>query len=653
MGKLNRLRSTILVMLAFFGGQLSLAGGIPAFTYPAEVDIPYSPDNPPGPSFSDAEKQLQLAEGQRIRSEILAAFHAGLDSYTIPAGDYRFGADWHVAGDSFALQGLHRSEENPFRINGYGATFWFNLSDRPAPSAHRMMKIIDCSHIALEGITVDSDPRGCMDVRITALDPDGNRIQVEPLAGTRLIASGPKAEKRFIAYKANGRHLAALYRIDGGWGPGNMFYKDLSRTPDGRYWITPANDKLLRTVRDEAWRKVYGSEGTLEVGDVLGILYSTSNAVWLSECRQITIRDCRFFAAKACLSESGGYGAHHWINCHFMARPGTNQINGGDGTMNGECAHGSTFDGLVVQRTSDDAFNNHGYWKNAQSATEHAITFEKDLPKLLGRGSKAEIYLRKDKAFLGVWTVDGVHGRTAIFREPLDARCADASVIFPDFQNAGWVIRNSLFVDCYQRLLFQCGPGVFENNRVERVGSQLDVRSGPVGSVEGGCPDGVVIRNNLFLDSSVGPMNRGMSVSGKLRALRNICIENNLFWGTGREALAVDHVDGLVVRDNIAVNPFRGNALIPEAQAPALPAFRLDTVSHAAISGNIVVKDMVAGNSDDVLAQSNCQFVRVEANRSVPTAGPRAEELLRQLTQKHDRSALEIIRRVKAELEGR
>ena len=285
--------------------------------------------------------------------------------------------------------------------------------------------------------------------------------------------------------------------------------------------------------------------------------------------------------------------------------------------------------------------------------TEHSITFDKDLPKLLGKGCKAEIYQRSGKTFRGVWTVHDVQGRTVTFDEPVGARCAHTTVIFPDFQNAGWVIRNSFFVDCYQRLLFQCGPGVFENNRVERVGSQLDVRSGPVGTVEGGCPDGVVIRNNLFLDSSIGPVNRVVSVSGKSRTLRNICIETNLFWGSGREALVVDHVDELVVRDNIAVTPFRGNSLIPEVQTPTLPAFRLDQVSHAAVTGNLVVKDGAAGGNESILAQSHCQHIREEGNRLITSPGPRAEKLLRQSTEKHDLSALEIIGQVKAELEGR
>lgn len=79
-----------------------------------------------------------------------------------------------------------------------------------------MVKFIDCSHLQLEGLVIDSDPRGCMDARITAFDFENNQIEVEPLKGTRLISKAPDAEGRFIPFKANGHHIAALYSIDAG-----------------------------------------------------------------------------------------------------------------------------------------------------------------------------------------------------------------------------------------------------------------------------------------------------------------------------------------------------------------------------------------------------------------------------------------------------
>ncbi len=548
--------------------------------------IPYSADNPPGPIFTDAEKLRQLADGQRIRDEIIAACEAGDESFTIPPGNYRFGANWLVTDGSFALHGLHRPPERPFRIRAHGVTFWFNLSDAPAPAAHRMVKIIDCSHLTLEGLTIDSDPRGCMDARVTAFDFDNNRIEVEPLTGTRIISKAPDAEGRFIPFKANGHHIAALYSIDADWGPGNMFYRSLERTSEGRFWLTMKNKKVLRSIREDTWRKTYGKEGSLEVGDVLGILYSTSESIWLSECREITIRDCRVYAAKACISETGGYGDHKWIDCRFMARPGSNNLLGGEGTMNNACQHGSTFDGVVIHRSTDDAFNNHGYWHHAAALAGQSITFKNDLPKQLLAGQWAEVYDRKKHSFIAIFTVETVDGKTVTFREPIDDRLNEATVIFPAHQNAGWTIRNCAFVDCYQRIVLQCGPGLFENNRVVRCGAALIVSNGPVGHIEGGSPDDVTIRSNVFLDSSISPQNSTVSISGWGRPLKNIHLENNLICNSGREAITVRNVNGLRICDNILLNPFLGTSIGPESKSVNHPPIRTEEVYNAARSGN-------------------------------------------------------------------
>jgi hypothetical protein len=322
------------------------------------------------------------------------------------------------------------------------------------------------------------------------------------------------------------------------------------------------------------------------------------------------------YAAKSCLSEDGGYGDHQWINCRFMARPRTNNVLGGEGTMNNACQHGSTFDGVVIHRTSDDGFNNHGYWQHAVSAEGNTITFNKALPQPLAAGDVAEVYDDKQKSFVGRLTIESVSGKAVTFREPLGDHAADATVIFPGHQNAGWVIRNSTFVDCYQRLVLQCGPGVFENNRVMRVGSSLVVSNGPVGHIEGGSPDDVVIRGNVFLDSSISPASSVLSIDGNGRALKNLRIENNLIANSGREAIKLKRVDGLTLRDNIVIHPFLGSALLPETKAPTPSLIRAEDVQHAALSGNLVL---------------------------VPEARAEAEAFLRQAMELHGASAADVI----------
>ena len=590
---------------------------------PSALDIPYSADNPPGPSFTAEEKERQFAEGAKVVAGIRAAFHAGQESYVIPPGDYRFdSAHRQMGGRSFALQGMHAKPEKPFRILGYGATFWFALSAHPAPHHHQMIKVVDCSHLSLEGLTVDSDPRGSMDARITAFDFEGNRIQVKPVAGTRLLESMPASEGRFVPFKADGRHVAALYQIDEGWGPGNMFTLKMEKTPEGLYWFTLKNRKLLEAIRNDAWKAAYGAAGTLEVGDMLGFIYSSSAAIVLDDCRQMVVRDGRFFAAKAGMEESNGHGGHRWINCHFMARPGTNNLLGGDGTMMNAGMDGSVMERCVIQRTTDDAFNNHGYWKHAASAAERSITFREGLPKALAAGHLAEAFEARTDAYLARLTVESIEGKTVRFREPIGAKFATAAVMFPAFQNAGWVIRDSIFCDSYQRVLLGCGPGLFEGNRLERVGAGLTLGNGRPIDIEGGDPHGVVIRSNVFLDSGSSPALRAIRVHGTGAPIRGLRISDNLFVGTGSGAVSVDNAEAPLVRDNIAINPAIGFGLL--RKPGTVETFSLKRVTGAETSGNVVVQS--------------------------PAAAEALGAEVRRMTAKHDVPAKEIIAEVRRKL---
>jgi hypothetical protein len=611
---------TVLVLM--FSVLCGLAAQHPLAPSVSVLDIPYSADNPPGPSFAAEEKSRQYAEGARIVAGIRAAFEAGQESYVIPPGDYRFdSAHGQMGGRSFALQGMHAKPEKPFRILGYGATFWFALSAHPAPHHHQMIKVVDCSHLSLEGITVDSDPRGSMDARITAFDFEGNRIQVKPVAGTRLLERMSASEGRFVPFKADGRHVAPLYQIDEGWGPGNMFTRQMEKTPEGLYWFTLKGGKLLATLRDDAWKATYGAVGTLEVGDMLGFIYSSSAAIVLDGCRQIVVRDGRFFAAKSGLDESNGHGGHRWINCHFMARPGTNNLLGGEGTMMNAGMHGSVMERCVIQRTTDDAFNNHGYWKHAASVAERSITFREGLPKALAAGHLAEAFETRTDAYLARLTVESVEGKTVRFREPIGAKFATAAVMFPAFQNAGWVIRDSIFCDSYQRVLLGCGPGLFEGNRLERVGAGLTLGNGRPIDIEGGDPHGVILRGNVFLDSGSSPALRAIRVHGTGAPLRGLQVYDNLFVGTGSGAVSVNNAEGPLVRDNIAINPAIGFGLL--RKPGTVEPFSLKRVTGAEASGNVVVQ------SPAVAEALGAEVRRMAAKHDVP-----AKEIIAEVRRK-------------------
>lgn len=595
---------------------------------------------------------MQLLDGQRIRGEILEAFHAGRESYTIPPGDYRFESTYlEVKGNAFALDGLQRNQDRPFRILGYGATFWFNLHEAPAPHYLQMIKVFNCSYLSLEGLTVDSDPRGCMDARITAFDFEGNRIQVKPIEGTRLIQKAPLHENRFIPYKANGHHIASLYQIDSEWGPGNVMYEKMERTEDGFYWFTLRNKKLLDTVRNPTWRAVYGSEGTLEVGDMLGVVYNTAAAITLSNCKRITVRDCRFHAAKAGIVERDGYGDHRWLNCYFMARPGTNNLLGGDGDMS-SCMHGSTFDGRIVQRTTDDAFNSHGRWNHAESASDRSLTFRRALPPGLAPGHTAEAFDTTNDAFLGTLTVKKVDGKTVDFEEAVGERFARAGVLFREFQNTGWAIRNSIFSDCYQRVRLMCGPGVFENNLIERVGAGLTFGNGKPMDPEGGLPDGVVIRNNLFINSAISPKLRTVQVKTKGAPVRNLEVSGNVVCNSGSEGLYFEWVENLTLHNNLLIHPGKGQALWPaNAAQTRLPGgIALERIRGARISGNVMVP---SSPGFIMLKKTDAELVLEEDNRMVEDPEHVLENKALELTKSHNESVMEMLEKIRVLLRNR
>ena len=632
--------------LAFLCGQVAAKEA----AWSRELDIPYSADNPPGPSFTDAQKQEQRKAGLQMLTDLRAAYASGAASFTIPPGDYRFGTAWKGA-DSFVLENFDRDGKPPFRILGYGATLWFDLIPDSAPKVSFMIRLSGCSNITLEGLTIDSDPRGVMEGRITAFDFEGNRIQVEPLKDTQLLTAKPKTQNRFIPFKANGRHIPALFQIEKrGWGPQPMVYKSFTIAEDGKYWVDLDTRVLLQIIRNPTWRETYGPEGTLDVGDLLCFVWSNSQAIYLDLCKQITVKDCNIYA-KAVRMETG-YGDNKWLNCRFTPRPRTNNLQGGDGWMSSECLVGSLVDGQVNYRTTDDIANFRGIWRYAEAVGEKSITFVKnpygiDIYKLLTRGDKADLYDIKSKRQIGELTVDSVQNRTVTFQEPVGLRYENAGAIFPRFQNNGWVVRNCLFLDCYQRFLILAGDGgIFENNRVERLGGTLKIYTGFAKHIEGGRPDDLVFRDNVFVDSGVTPGKPAFQIEGVGRPIRNVTIRSNLICNSGRETIACIEMAGLAIEGNVVVNPFKANPVLPETEWKELPAFTLDRVKGATIKNNLVVR---RDSSTAIVSEKSCEAIIKTGNRTQTDTEGRLEAFIRNLTASHEHDAKTIIGNVLAD----
>lgn len=533
----------------------------------ASSDVRYSIDDPSGPSFEDAVKQQQRADGKRIRKEIETAFQAGQNSYVVPPGDYRFGKEtW--AGDGpicpLEFRGLKRVAASPFRIIADGATFWFELPPDQAPEAHFALGFVDCSNLSLQGATLDCDPRGCVEGRITQIDHGHNRIEIQATKDSFIpTAFNGKTEQRIIPFNADGTFCTALYWVQSR-GPSRLAYSGIEPgTGAGRYWVTLPDDSVLLTVnRDAAWQRAYGAAGTLQVGDGLCLLYATTVAISVRGCEGMSFVGIRNHISKGGVRELGGGGGHLWKDCYFGPRPGTCHWQGGDGILTGCMERGCVYDGITMLHTTDDLLDIHGFWGYVEKAEGRTIVIQRDHQMPAEAGDELNFFDAQTGVPVGTAIVAFVEGNTLTLDRDASA-LANAIAENPKRQSPGWEIRNSVFKDCYQRLLVQGGDGgTLRNNHFIRVGSCVELFSSFFSGNEGGICREISILDNTFEDVAIHPDATTMRIGfqslnhrARTPLLTAITVRGNRFIRAGRHAITMSLVADGEISDNVFVDP--------------------------------------------------------------------------------------------------
>jgi len=540
----------------------------------------YSFNAPSGPRFTAAQKQVQLAAGKDIVPLVVAAFKRGAVSVTIPPGDYRFGSEtWGPHGPIYPLEfdDLRRDAAHSFTIVAKGVTFWFDLPDDQAPTCHFCLGFNRCSHIIVDGLTLDRGTRGNIEGRITQIDYDNNRLEIEVCDGVTAPATfNNQLEQRMLPFKSDGKFCAPLYALQGG----GVHLKYASITPatlHGHYWVKLADTKLLTTNRDANWIKAYGAAGTLSVGDGLSLIYTVSTVLGVEECDRMTFKNVSDYIAKGGFDETGGYGAHLWKNCYSGPRPGSNQWQGGEGYLCNSMMHGSTYDNFTFLHTSDDVMNIHGYWGNVQSASGNAVTF-KSLAADAAPGDTVIFYDNLAGSMLGRATVMSISGNNVTFNNATGS-FAGAVAEWPGHECAGWTIENCNWADDYQRLLIQSGPGTINHCRLTRLGSCVEIKSYLGSGNEGGVPNHITIANNVFNDVAPAPLAPTIVVGAYTQAwkpmaalVRDINITGNTINNSGGPAVHLDHCKGCAIRSNIFDKPLAYTVLaIPDRPSARQP----------------------------------------------------------------------------------
>jgi len=528
---------------------------------------------PPGPQFSEVQKEEQRTAGRRVMPMVLAAFHQGAACVRIAPGDYRFGHErWDAEGVVYALEfsGLKRDPERTFTIDATGATFWFDLPDDQAPTAHFAVGFKECENVIFRGATIDRGTRGHVEGQITAIDFAGNRIEIRLSPGLVLPAKfNDQLEQRILPFKADGTFCAPLYALQRG-GTQLKYRGIVPGTQPGRAWVLLREPALLQTIQDPNWLRAYGEQGTLKVGDGLSCVYAVSCAIELERCRNLTMDRLRVHMPKSWGAEWGGDGGHLWKNCYFGPRPGTSQWQGGEGFMFCATRWGTTLDHVGLRHTADDVANFHGYWGSLQRAVGDRVSFELsyEFRRTVLRDAKPgdRLWFRDKNSgdIVGRALLAERRGEEFLLDHPVD-QFTNTLVEWPDHACAGWTVQHCHWQDNYQRLLIQSGPGVVRHCAFTRQGSGIELNS-VMPYVEGGVPRDIAIIDNVFTE--VNPVPHGAAIgvyshtfgSGAL-SFSNIVIRGNTIVRPGETAVALVNVAGGEISGNRVVRPVEATAL--------------------------------------------------------------------------------------------
>ncbi len=573
-------------------------------------------------TFTPEEILAQEEAGDALTAELRkAAKDLSVSEYTIPSGDYGFRLKTNMGGvmTGFILYGVERPDDNPFTIHAEGATFWFHTTGLPSASVGKCFTLINCSNIVVEGLTIDSYEKNTIEGRLLKADIENRQLEIELYPDTltnpsKIYRIGD--DPRIIPVKANGDFITPYYKVGSSHGPTSCKISKLEKgSADGRLLITLAAAEVLNTMEDPLWKQSYGPEGTLEIGDDIVIIYGAQLAVSLDNCRTITMKNIDCFMTRGGFWENGGYGAHRWINCRFISRPGTDAVFGGDGCMSQWLRVGSTFDGLQIGKTSDDAFNIHGIWSRVTAVSGNTATFD-IAPCAIEAGDPVLFYSIAGELAASCtvaevpsgslnWT--GQYGGLAVKLDgDIPANAADYRVRWPACECDGWAIRNCTLDGIYQRILIQSGPGVLENNIIRGMGCYVEIKNADA-DIETGFAEDIMVRSNVFIDCCIYPGGNLFEIASQAnwfprQKLRGITITGNVFLGTGNALIHASQLEGLTVTDNVIIDPIRHTAIARPAGYIASACVTLANADQVTVSDNVLVQQTLYTSNDPVLA---------------------------------------------------
>jgi hypothetical protein len=496
----------------------------------------------------------------------------------------------------------------------------------------------NCRNIVLRGAVIDRGTRGCIEGRITRIDREGNRFEIQPSPGIVVPESYKGGEEqRLFPFKSDGRFCVALYDLQAGIR--KLRYKDITPSVAGRYWINMRDPDLMERIHDTHWERAYGELGVVRVGDGLSCLYTTTGAIALEDSANVTLHGVSVYVAKGGPSESGGDGAHLWKDCYFGPRPGTSEWKGADGFLCRSTRYGSTLDTVTIRHTADDLQNFHGVWGKVKSVSGHQVTLETNSslrPTLTNArpGDRLRFIHCKTGVFLGEVKLIAIKE----FQITLDrdaAPFAEAQAEWLDHECAGWVVQNCLWEDNFQRLLIMSGPGIVRGCTFTRMGSNISLNTG-MGLV-GGIPSDITITNNTFTD--VNPRPHGASIEARAHSaqgqngvppIERLIITDNTFTRAGGPAMKLTGIQDARIEGNQIESPIFATALARPNDVVDRQAIILRQSNAVALKDNMI-SDPERQTQPDAISKTG--LLGLDGTEAVTLEGEALQDAPRQNTQ--------------------
>ena len=611
---------------------------------PPPKEYRFSFELPAGPQFTEAEKEMQRSRGREVMPKVMQAFESGEAATRIPPGDYRFGQE-HYEGAKvifpLSFEKMQRDAAHPFVIDANGATFWFDLDDQQMPPGHRCVCFSECSNIVLRGAIIDRGTRGCIEGRITRIDREGNRFEIQPAPGIVVpINYKGGEEQRLFPFKSDGRFCAPLYDLQAG--VRKLRYKNITPSADGRYWINMHEPEFMQRLHDADWERAYGELGVVRVGDGLCCLYTSAGAIVIEDSANITLHGVSVYVTKGGPSESGGDGAHLWKDCYFGPRPGTSQWKGADGYLCRSTRYGCILDNVTIRHTADDLQNFHGIWGKVKTVNGTRLTLETNASlrptlKNARAGDRMRFIHQKTGVFLGEAKL--VSQRDFEITLDQDATpFAEAQAEWLDHECAGWVVQNCHWEDNFQRLLIMSGPGTVRGCTFTRMGSNISLNTG-MGLV-GGIPSGITITDNTFIDVDLRPHHPAIDVRAHnalgqdgIPSIEHLQITGNTFTRTGGPAMHLVGVNHARIEGNHIDSPVRATAIARPQDEMQRQAILLKQSRNVAMKAN-TLHDPESHTSPDPVSGS--RLVGLESTHEITLDGEKLPDTRAQAVFQND-----------------